>query len=602
MEDKGARVMNGFGPLSAVKKRNPGLLMDVALGKVAADLVIINARVVNVYTAEILEKYAVGVKEEWIAYVGETPDALIGPTTEIIDAAGRFLIPGLIEGHTHLAWLFGIDEFLKYAIPGGTTTIITESLEPYPVCGIDGVLDFLSSLQEQPIKIFSTAPAMVSISRKSLGISQQDLITLLDRDDILGIGESYWQGVLQTPEVFLPKFEMTLQKNKVLEGHSAGTRQNKLIAYAACGISSCHEPITAEETLERLRLGIYVMAREGSIRRDLKTISEIKDKKVDLRRLILSTDGVTPAELLENGFLEHAVKKAIGYGFDPISAVQMATLNVAEHFKIDHLVGGIAPGKYADMLILPDFHSFSADSVISCGKVVAQNGELKVAPRKHIFSNESTHSIRLPKALKPSDFIIRAPSRQSSVNIRVIEMVTDLVTAEKILPVPVQQEEVRLPVDQDLLKVAALDRTHCSNHLFAGLIQGFGLKSGAFASSAAWDTSDIIVVGTNDADMALAVNRIITLQGAAVLCCKGEIIAELALPVFGLMSEAPMEEIAARVKEINGKANELGVPFPDPLLTLITLTGAAIPYFRICDEGLVNLKDGKKRHLFPDKD
>ena len=594
--------MNGFGPLSAVKKRNPGLLMDVALGKVAADLVIINARVVNVYTAEILENYAVGVKGEWIAYMGETPNALIGPTTEIIDAAGRFLIPGLIEGHTHLAWLFGIDEFLKYAIPGGTTTIITESLEPYPVCGIDGVLDFLSSLQEQPIKIFSTAPAMVSISRKSLGISQQDLITLLDRDDILGIGESYWQGVLQTPEVFLPKFEMTLQKNKVLEGHSAGTRQNKLIAYAACGISSCHEPITAEETLERLRLGIYVMAREGSIRRDLKTISKIKDKKVDLRRLILSTDGVTPAELLENGFLEHAVKKAIGYGFDPISAVQMATLNVAEHFKIDHLVGGIAPGKYADMLILPDFHSFSADSVISCGKVVAQNGELKVAPRKHIFSNESTHSIRLPKALKPSDFIIRAPSRQSSVNIRVIEMVTDLVTAEKILPVPVQQEEVRLPVDQDLLKVAALDRTHCSNHLFTGLIQGFGLKSGAFASSAAWDTSDIIVVGTNDADMALAVNRIITLQGAAVLCCKGEIIAELALPVFGLMSEAPMEEIAARVKEINGKANELGVPFPDPLLTLITLTGAAIPYFRICDEGLVNLKDGKKRHLFPDKD
>jgi adenine deaminase len=593
--------MNGFGPLAAVKKRNPELLMNVALGKAAADLVIINARLVNVYTAEILENYAVGVKGEWIAYVGETPEPLIGPATEIIDASGQYLIPGLIEGHTHLAWLFGIDEFLIHAIPGGTTTIITESLEPYPVCGIGGVLDFLSSLQDQPIKIFATAPAMVSISQKSLGISPEDLKTLLDRDDILGIGESYWQGVLQTPEVFLPKFDLTLQKSKVLEGHSAGTRQNKLIAYAACGISSCHEPITAEETLERLRLGIYVMAREGSIRRDLKTISKIKEKKVDLRRLILSTDGVTPAELLENGFLEHAVKRAIGYGFDAVSAIQMATLNVAEHFKIDHLVGGIAPGKYADMLILPDFPTFSPDAVISCGKVVAQNGTMKVAPRKHLFSTESTHSIRLAKAVAPSDFILRAPSRQPSVNIRVIEMVTDLVTAEKILPVPVQQEKVSPLVDQKLLKVTALDRTHGSGHLFTGLIQGFGLKSGALASSAAWDTSDIIVVGTNDADMALAVNRIIALQGAAVLCDRGEIIAELALPVFGLMSNAPMEEIAARVKDINEKANELGVPFPDPLLTLITLTGAAIPYFRICDEGLVNLKDGKRRNLFPDE-
>jgi adenine deaminase len=181
-------------------------------------------------------------------------------------------------------------------------------------------------------------------------------------------------------------------------------------------------------------------------------------------------------------------------------------------------------------------------------------------------------------------------------------MVTDLVTAEKILPVPIQQEELSLLVDRDLIKVAALDRTHGSGHLFTGLIQGFGLKSGALASSAAWDTSDIIVVGTSDADMALAVNRVIALQGAAVLCNKGKIIAELALPIFGLMSNAPMEEIAARVKEINEKANELEVPFPDPLLTLITLTGAAIPYLRICDEGLVNLKDGKRRNLFSDND
>jgi len=592
--------MNGFGPITAVTRRNSKPLIEVALGKAPADLVIINARLVNVYTAEILERYAVGVKGEWIAYVGETPEALIGPDTKVIDAAGKFLLPGLIEGHTHLAWLFGIDEFLKYAIPGGATTIITETLEPYPVCGINGVLDFLSSLQDQPIKIFSTAPAMVSISEKSLGIPPNDLETLLNRDDILGIGESYWQGILQTPEEILPQFKLALQKGKVLEGHSAGARHHKLMAYAACGISSCHEPITAEETLERLRLGIYVMAREGSIRRDLKTISEIKDKKVDLRRLILSTDGVTPGELMEKGFLEYVVKRAIGYGFDPVSAVQMVTINVAEHFKIDHLVGGIAPGKYADMLILPDFSSFSPEWVISCGKIIAQQGKLTATPRKHRFSDESKHSIRLSKPVKPEDFVIRVPSGQSSIKVRVIEMVTDLVTAEKIVTVPVKQEELLLSVDQDLLKVAAIDRTHCPGNLFTGLIQGFGLTSGAIACSAAWDTSDIIIVGANDADMALAVNRIIALQGAAVLCRNGVIVAELALPIFGIISEAPMEEIAAKVKGINEAAKALGVPFPDPLLTLITLTGAAIPYYRICDEGLVNLKFGRMPGLFPD--
>jgi adenine deaminase len=594
--------MNGFGSLAAVKNRNPRLLMAVALGKVAADMVIINASLVNVYTAEILDNYAVGVKGEWIAYVGKTPEALIGPNTEVIDASGRILTPGLIEGHTHLAWLFGIDEFLKYAIPGGTTTIITETMEPYPVSGIDGVLDFLSSLQDQPIKIFATAPAMVSISKKSIGIPHKDLETLLCRDDILGIGESYWQGVLQTPEVILPEFELALQKGKVLEGHSAGAGHNKLLAYAACGISSCHEPITTEEVLERLRLGIYVMAREGSIRRDLKTISEIKDKKVDLRRLILSTDGVTPGELIEKGFMEYVVKRAIGYGFDPVSAIQMATINVAQHFKIDHIVGGIAPGKYADMLILPDLSTFLPDWVISCGKAVAQQGKLTATPRKHCFTHQSKHSIQLSKPVTPEDFVIRVPSGQSSTNVRVIEMITDLVTAEKIIPIPVKQNELTLSVDQDLLKVAALDRTHCPGQLFTGLIQGFGLKSGALACSAAWDTSDIIIVGANEADMALAVNRIVDLQGAAVLCSRGEILAELALPVFGIMSEAPMEDIAAKVKTINEKANALGAPFPDPLLTLITLTGAAIPYIRICDEGIVNLKDGKVRGLFPGKD
>lgn len=590
--------MDCFGPLAAVKNRDSRALMNVALGKTAADLVLINATLVNVYTSEIIQKQSVGVKGEWIAYVGDAPDAFIGPDTEVIDAKGRILTPGFIDGHTHLAYLFGIYEFLKHTMPGGTTTIITETMEAYPVCGIDGVIDFLASLQNQPIKIFATAPAMVTACSKSHGISLDDLKILLDRDDILGIGESYWQGVLQSPDIFLKEFDHVLQKGKVLEGHSAGARNHKLAAYAACGISSCHEPITAEEVLDRLRLGIYVMAREGSIRRDLKTISEIKDKAVDLRRLILSTDSVDPGELLEKGYMEYVLRQAVAYGFDPISVVQMATINVAEHFSIDHLVGGISPGRYADMLLLPDLSTFSPQMVISCGKVVARDGQLAVMPRRHVYSKESKTSIQLTKTFVESDFLIPAPCKTPSVDVRIIEMVTDLVTAEKITPVPVQNGALSISVQQDRLKVTAIDRTRSPGQLFTGFIQGIGLKSGALACSAAWDSTDIIVVGANESDMALAVNRIVQSQGGAVLCQHGTILSQLPLPIFGVLSEAPMAEIATGIKEINSRANALGVSFENPLLTLMTLTSAAIPYLKISDEGLVNLRDGKLTGLF----
>ncbi len=593
-------MMNGFGPLAAAKKRNACRLMDVALGKVEADLVIVNAKLINVYTAEILDPCAVAVKGEWIATVGEAPGSLVGPSTCVIDAAGRFLAPGYIDGHTHLAWLFGIEEFLKYAVPGGATTIISEILEVYPVGGLAGTLDFLASFQDQPIKIFSTAPAMVSISRKARGISAEDLRTLLERDDVLGLGESYWQSVVQTPEVYLPALELALEKGKVLEGHTAGARGHKLCAYGACGVTSCHEPITAQEALERLRLGIYVMAREGSIRKDLKAIAELKDEAVDLRRLIICTDGVTPGELMEHGYMDCVVRRAVEYGFDPIRAVQMATLNVAEHFGIDHLVGGIAPGKYADMVLLPDLSHFSPDLVISCGKVVAEKGRLTVSSRRHSYQAGSRETVHLPRPLTASDFRVQAPSTESTVDVCVIQMVTDLVTAEKTAAVPVHDGEIPISRDQDLLKIAAVDRAGTPGELFTGFIRGFGLKTGALASSAAWDTSDIIVLGADESDMALAVNRIAELQGGAVFCDAGKVVRELPLPLFGLLSQASLEDLADGVKGINEAARARGVPFPDPLLSLVALTGAAIPYLRICDEGLVNLKDGKPRPLFSD--
>ena len=350
-------------------------LIKVALGQEKADLAVINAKVVNVYTAELLEDQSITVKDKWIAYVGQNAQDAIGPQTEVIDADGRTVIPGLIDGHTHIAWMFTPAEFLRYAMAGGTTTVVTETIEPYPVCGYAGVVDFLESLKDQPIKILATAPAMVSISSAARGITREDLAMLLKRDDIIGLGESYWQAILQYPEDILPQYEQTLLAGKTLEGHSAGASDKKLAAYVAGGISSCHEPINAEQVLERLRLGLHILVREGSIRRDLEEISKIKDLGIDLRRLILSTDGIEPRDLIEKGYMEYVLQKAIDYGFDPIAAIQMSTLNVAEHFSLDTLIGGIAPGRFADLVMIPDIKTIKAQLVISNGKVIAQNGK-----------------------------------------------------------------------------------------------------------------------------------------------------------------------------------------------------------------------------------
>jgi len=428
---------------------------------------------------------------------------------------------------------------------------------------------------------------MISISKAAREFPQETHQKLLERDDIIGMGESYWQAVLQEPERHLALFEQTRRAGKTLEGHSAGAGEKKLAAYIAGGISSCHEPINVDQVLERLRLGLHVMVREGAVRKDLAEIAGIRNHNVDFRRLILVSDSMSPADLMANGYMEAIVQKAINCGFEPIKAIQMATLNVAEHFGLDNSIGGIAPGRFADFVIIPDVATIAAQVVVSNGRIIARNGNLLIAPRSHSFSAGSLNTVKLPRPLTPADFEIRTPEHTENMKVRVIKMVTDLVTAEIEERLSARNGQIGIDLDRDIVKIAAIDRALNPGRMFTGLIKGFGLKSGAIACSAAWDTTDIIVVGTDDEDMATAVNRFHSMQGGALVCEDANILAELPLRRFGLISDLTVED-----------PRKLGVPFPEPILSLITLTGAAIPYLRICEEGLVNLKDGKTLSLF----
>ncbi len=573
-------------------------LMRVALGEDPADLAVLNADLVNVYTGEIQKNMGVAVKGPWIARVAAEVGDTVGPATRVIDASGRTLVPGLIDGHTHLAWVYTAAAFIPFAAGAGVTTVVTETIEPFPVAGIAGVQDFLDSFQNQPIRILATAPAMVSISSAARGISPDDVDRLMQRTDILGLGESYWQEVLQEPETYLPALQQAHRWGKVIEGHTAGASEKKLAAYVAAGVTSCHEPIDAEQVLARLRLGVHVMAREGSIRRDLEAISRIRRSGVDLRRMILASDGISPQDLVQGKYMDFVVRKAVACGFTPIEAVQMASLNVAEHFRLDGILGGLAPGRLADMVLVPDLAEFRPETVVCNGEIIWESGRLVNATRPHAFSAESLNTVRLPRRLAASDFSIRSRSKAASARVRIIEMVTDLVTAERHLDLPLSTGELKPAASDGLCKIAAVDRAHSPGKLFTGLIKGFGLTRGAVACSAAWDTSDIVVVGAAEADMACAVNRITDLQGGAVLCENGRVLAEIAMPIFGIASDLPVATLAAQLEELKSALQHLGVAFPDPLLSLITLTGAAIPYLRICEEGLVNLKDGRTLGIF----
>jgi adenine deaminase len=567
-------------------------LMKVALGETPADLAIINGSVVNVYNGEV-EKASVLIKGERIAYVGSDLDKAIGPSTQVIDAKGKTLIPGFIDGHTHIDTIYSISEFLKYAMRGGTTTVITETCTITSPLGYQGVIQFLASIKNQPIKIFITAPPLVSLSpvteEHSLTIPQ--LGKLLRRKDVLGLGEPYWGGVVSGNQRVLNLINETVKRGKRVEGHSAGASGKKLQAYVSTGVSSCHEPISVEEVRERLRLGLFVLIREGAVRRELEAIAQIKDDDAALNRLAIATDGIAPEQLISSGYMEFLVQKAINLGFDPIRAVQMATVNVARHFAIDDDIGGIAPGKYADIAIIPELKTIQAEYVISSGRVIAQNGQVLIPPRQHRYPQSMFNTIHLASDFTAADFAIPAEGRQAKV--RLIDQATSLVTREAFIDMPVTEGQLRADVGQDILKVAAIERAYGTGKRFTGLIRGLGLKRGAMATTDIWDCGDIIVIGADENDMAMAVNRVKELGGGVVVGAGGNIVAELALPVGGVISTQPLETVADKIQRIQQAAVELGAKSPNFGLTLATLPSPAIPFLRICSSGLFDLKTNR---------
>ncbi len=576
----------------------------VALGMEPADIILTNGHVLNVYTGEVLKNYQVLIAGDRIAYVGPEQDFPAGPETRVIDAGGQLLIPGLIDGHIHMdAWM-KVEEFVRLSLPHGTTTIITECTSPSNAMGTRGVLAFLKQIQSQPQRFFITAPTISFLcsnygdNQKAINLS--GMKQLLELPEILGLGEIYWPDLLNgnSSEELAQIIEYAIALGKTVEGHGAGARNRKLAALAAHGIDSCHEPITAEEVKERLQMGLFTMIREGSVRQELEAvIKPLVDLGIDLRRAILVSDGIWPGVLISQGHMDQIVQKAIDLGLDPVTAIRMATLNVAEHFHLDGDLGGIAPGKCADLVIIPDLKTIEPRLVICKGIPVARDGKMLVPPARADFPAEAYQCVKLPP-VQPDFFRITAGARE--VKVRVLDLITRIVNRESVLTLPVVDGEVVLPVAEDIIKVAVIDRYSGTGRGTTGLIKGFGLSRGALASSFSFDEGNLVVIGCSNDDMAAAVNRIRELGGGMVYCAGGRVVEEIPLPIFGSISELSGREVAARIESLEKAIRAVGCRGENPLLTLFTITFTAIPSIRLLARGYWLAKEHRVVNIFAD--
>ena len=572
--------------MKEIEKRK--ILSEVALGNIPPDTVIANGILFNVFTGEFIKKQSIWIKDGRIAYVGPDHDPQKDGKTQVIDADGMALLPGLIEGHTHLN-RSGIEEFVRHVIPGGVTTVIMETIDFGLIAGREGMEYFVKGLEGQPVRFYYTIAPLCGLtpSEEINAPTNEELLPLLKNPQCLGVGEIYWGNIFLEGKQGQRVRELTaivLELGKMIEGHTAGASGRKLQAYTDFGVSSCHEPITEEEVLERLRLGYWVMIREGSIRKELPGVAGIFKKKIDFRRLILSTDGVDPEGFLEEGYLDASLRSALKLGVPPQLAYQMVTINVAEHFGLDHLIGSLSPGKMADLLIIPSPEDFSPRLVMCDGKIIFRDGKSLAEPKKVFFPDH------MFKTVKVSNY--RIPSLPTEGKARAMELVSRLVTKESIIDLEKPEES------KDVIMILAVDRLG-SGKAFMGLLKGFGLERGAYGTTMSWDSPDMIVVGCDTQSMETVIGRLKEIGGGGVYAIGNEVVVEFPAPLCGVASLKPMEIVGEEVKKLEASLRRNGVKWEKPALTVDTLTSPAIPHLRITHNGYVNLRDRRVLSVEP---
>lgn len=546
-------------------------LISVAKGELPADLLLANAKIINVFTGEI-EDSNIAICGDRIAGVGDYQ------AKEVVDVGGRYIAPGLINGHIHPeSSMLDIGQYARAVVPHGTTSLVTDLHEIANVCGVEGIKYILNRARRLPFNLFLMAPSCVpatNLESSGATLGPEEIRQILGWKECLGLGEVMnFPGVIGGDEAVLKKIEFA--RGKIIDGHAPGLGGRALSAYIAAGIYSDHECVALDEAKEKLRQGMFIMLREGSSEKNLEALLPLVTDK-SWPRCMFVVDDRTGADLLQDGDIDAVVRKAIRLGLEPVRAIQLATINTAGYFRREGL-GGIAPGYFADLIVLGDLPKLRIDMVFYKGKLVAEEG-------KPLFSPPATDQ-GLTDSVNIKPFNIDRLKPTSGGTEPVIEVVPGQIITRK------RMEKIKTIPDigRDILKLVVVERHRATGNIGVGLVSGFGLKRGALASSIAHDSHNIIAVGTNDEDIFAAVKEIERLRGGLVAAGGGKVLASLALPVAGLLSDEPLETVVNKLEGLEKVAVELGAKLPSPFATLSFLALPVIPAIRLTDRGVVEL-------------
>ena len=574
-------------------------LNSVAMGEKKANLVLKNCNLLSVYTREIIPNTQIAIINDRIAYVGPDATHAIGPKTKIIDIKNKFVSPGFADPHLHIDQFVLPSEFAKQALLCGVTSLFSDPIDIVSVAGNKGFQEFLKLGENLPIRIFQTVPGGLPVdakfsNSKSLTLSQEK--TAIKHPHVLGMGEVFsWTKVTSREPKTMKSLSTMLEHDCIINGHTAGASDKKLNAYISSGILSCHEPINFEQVLERLRLGMWVMIREGSIRRDLKEIiPHILSHGTYRNRLMFCSDGLDPLDLSKFGHIDYCIRESIKLGLDPIDAVTMASKNNFDYYNMGKDLGGIAPGKLADILVFDNLKSFKPKHVFVGGKLIVSNGSFVFRIRKNIISPWIKNTVKLKKFSK-NDFLIK--SKKDNVNANTIFMLNEIITKLGETELSTKDGYVSASIDKDIWKIAAFDRIHGTNKHSIGFLENFGAEIGAFASTWSFHENDMIVLGSNDSDMAIASNHLIKNQGGLVVVKSGKILASMPLQFGGIVSTDSFETVSSNFEQINNSIVDLGCKFTRPHLIPLFLPFLALPSVRILAGGIVDVK--KRSYISP---
>lgn len=581
-------------------------LVDVAMGRRPADRVLRNGRLLNVYSGEIIPHTDVAICGSRIAYVGNDASHTIGAKTEVIEVNGRYLLPGLCDGHMHVeSGMITVTEFARAVIPHGTTSMFIDPHEIANVLGLAGVKLMHDEAAVQPINVYVQVPSCVpsapGLETPGASIGPDDVAEAMRWPHIIGLGEMMnFPGVYHNDPKMHAEMAATMKAGKTVGGHYASLDLGRPFhGYVAGGPADDHEGTRLEDAVARVRQGMKAMLRLGSAWYDVASqVKAITELGLDSRNFILCTDDCHSGTLVEEGHMDRVVRHAIAQGLNPITAVQMATLNTAEHFGVARDVGSIAPGRYADMIITSDLPTLPIELVIAAGEVVAENGRLLIDMPAYSYPHTAKNTVNLGRELTPGDFDI--PASGDSVKVRVIGVVENQAPTralERILPI--REGLVQMDATQDVCQIALVEHHQGTGGVVNGFVAGFGFDQPcAIASTVAHDSHHMVVVGTSKSDMAQAANRLGEVGGGVVVYRDGEEIALVELPIAGLMSNERAEVVAEKAGQMVQAFGDCGCQLNNAYMQLSLLALVVIPDLRISDLGLVDVNQFEVVDLF----